>query len=208
MPNNKRKRVSKIKGKEKAHPYSRKARQIARAMNTESLIARNKSDRLNMAMSRGQKLVWFRDNLDEIEYEESPENTGKDGQKTRWTMHELGQLVDLYLERHEEELEKIDEKKKLGRLLTPKEALFLENIKVERNEAEISGLEVPDLTDKELVEFLRGWDGDVNSVSLIKKIRCKPASVQGTKDSTPAATTTGASSQNQAIAEITGLSVE
>ncbi|KAJ1722117.1 translation machinery-associated protein 16 [Coemansia erecta] len=204
MPNNKRKRVAKIKGKEKAHPYSRKARQIARAMNTESMIARNKSDRLNMAMSRGQKLVWFRDNLDEIEYAEAPENTGEDGQKIKWTMYELGQLVDLYLERHEEELEKIDEKKKLGRLLTPKEALFLENIKVERNEAEMSGLEVPDLTDKELVEFLRGWDGDVNSVSLIKKIRCKPASAQETEDTAPVV----GSSQNQAIAEITGLSVE
>ncbi|KAJ2586272.1 hypothetical protein EV177_009795, partial [Coemansia sp. RSA 1804] len=84
-PNNKRKRVSKIKGKEKAHPYSRKAKQISRAMHKETQISRAKTDRLNGAMAKGQKVVWFRDNMDSDQADGSV--------KKAWTKDELRELL-------------------------------------------------------------------------------------------------------------------
>ncbi|KAJ2726904.1 translation machinery-associated protein 16 [Coemansia sp. Benny D115] len=181
-PNNKRKRVNNIKGREKAHPYSRKARQIDRAMHKESQIAKTKSDRLSMALSRGQRLVWFRDNMDELTYSHEPDSPhiSKSGKKVTWSMNDLGTLVAEFLKRHEEELEAIEEKKKAGKPVSSKDAFFLENVKAEKMEAEMSGLDVPDLTNGKIVKFMRTWDGDVNSVSNITTIKCKP--VYGNKE--------------------------
>ncbi|KAI9503129.1 translation machinery-associated protein 16, partial [Coemansia spiralis] len=144
-PNNKRKRVSKIKGKEKAHPYSRKAKQISRAMHKESQIAKAKAERTSGAMARGQKVVWFRDNLDTAE-----------GKKL-WTIDELREFVDRYLVRNQDEVDELAEKKKAGRALSPREAFFLQAIEVEAREARLAGIEVPDLTNGAVVRTLRAW---------------------------------------------------
>ncbi|KAJ1643232.1 translation machinery-associated protein 16 [Coemansia erecta] len=148
-------------------------------MHKEGLIAKTKTTRINTAMNKGQKLVWFRDNMDtqEIQYDREPIN----GVKKTWTMKELGLLVDLYLDRHAEQLEELEEKKRMGRLLSPKEALFLENVGTERREAEMAGLEVPDLTSAAMVKYLRHWDGDINSVTDIKLVKIKPTSVLQSK---------------------------
>ncbi|KAJ2003708.1 translation machinery-associated protein 16 [Coemansia thaxteri] len=169
MPNNKRKRVSKIKDKEKAHPYSRKARQINRAMHKETNIAKAKSERINAAMGRGQKIVWFRDNMEQASSEEP--------KKKLWSMLELRQLVDAYLARNDEEIETLMDKKKEGKALLQKESLFLQLVESEVKEAKFAGVEVPDLTNGAVVKTLRAWDGDLNSITTIKLISCKPASV-------------------------------
>ncbi|KAJ2064585.1 translation machinery-associated protein 16 [Coemansia sp. S146] len=172
MPNNKRKRVSKIKDKEKAHPYSRKARQINRAMHKETNIARAKSERINAALGRGQKIVWFRDNMDKGE-----EDVDAKLKKKMWTMVELRQLVDVYLTRNDEEMETILAKKEEGKNLLQKESLFLQLVDSEVKEAKLAGVEVPDLTNGAVVKALRAWDGDLNSITTIKLVTCKPASI-------------------------------
>ncbi|KAJ2883229.1 translation machinery-associated protein 16, partial [Coemansia aciculifera] len=182
-----RKRVSKIKDKEKAHPYSRKARQINRAMHKETNIAKAKSDRINMALGRGQKVVWFRDNMDkddkandsddsEEEEDEEEEVDAKLKKKT-WTMLELRQLVDVYLARNSGEVETILAKKSEGKNLLQKESLFLQLVESEIKEAKLAGVEVPDLTNGAVVKALRAWDGDLNSITTIKLVSCKPASI-------------------------------
>ncbi|KAJ2028707.1 translation machinery-associated protein 16 [Coemansia sp. S3946] len=171
-PNNKRKRVSKIKDKEKAHPYSRKARQINRAMHKETSIAKAKSERINAALGRGQKIVWFRDNMDKGEEEVEAKL-----KKKMWTMVELRQLVDVYLERNDEEIETILAKKEEGKNLLQKESLFLQLVDSEVKEAKLAGVEVPDLTNGAVVKALRAWDGDLNSITTIKLVTCKPASI-------------------------------
>ncbi|KAJ2885197.1 translation machinery-associated protein 16 [Coemansia aciculifera] len=171
-PNNKRKRVSKIKDKEKAHPYSRKARQINRAMHKETHIAKAKSERINMALGRGQKIVWFRDNMDKGE-----EDVDAKLKKKVWTMVELRQLVDVYLARNDEEIETILAKKEEGKNLLQKESLFLQLVDSEVKEAKLAGVEVPDLTNGAVVKALRAWDGDLNSITTIKLVTCKPASI-------------------------------
>ncbi|KAJ2103423.1 translation machinery-associated protein 16 [Coemansia sp. S100] len=172
IPNNKRKRVSKIKDKEKAHPYSRKARQINRAMHKETSIAKAKSERINAALGRGQKIVWFRDNMDKGEEEVEAKL-----KKKMWTMVELRQLVDVYLERNDEEIETILAKKEEGKNLLQKESLFLQLVDSEVKEAKLAGVEVPDLTNGAVVKTLRAWDGDLNSITTIKLVTCKPASI-------------------------------
>ncbi|KAJ2451140.1 translation machinery-associated protein 16 [Coemansia sp. RSA 2424] len=186
MPNNKRKRVSKIKDKEKAHPYSRKARQINRAMHKETNIAKAKSERINAALGRGQKIVWFRDNMDksndsdeEDDEEEKEEEDKADAKlkKKMWTMLELRQLVDVYLARNDEDVETILAKKGEGKNLPQKESLFLQLVESEVKEAKLAGVEVPDLTNGAVVKALRAWDGDLNSITTIKLVTCKPASI-------------------------------
>ncbi|KAJ2731848.1 translation machinery-associated protein 16 [Coemansia sp. BCRC 34962] len=176
MPNNKRKRVSKIKDKEKAHPYSRKARQINRAMHKETNIAKAKSDRINAAMGRGQKIIWFRDNMDQNEDDEE-EGADTKLKKKVWTMVELRQLVDVYLARNDEDVEAILAKKEEGKNLLQKESLFLQLVDLEVKEAKLAGVEVPDLTNGAVVKALRAWDGDLNSITTIKLTTCKPASI-------------------------------
>ncbi|KAJ2029184.1 translation machinery-associated protein 16 [Coemansia sp. S610] len=175
-PNNKRKRVSKIKDKEKAHPYSRKARQINRAMHKETNIAKAKSERINAAMGRGQKIIWFRDNMDQTEDDDEEEVDAKLKKKV-WTMVELRQLVDVYLARNDEDVETLLAKKEEGKNLLQKESLFLQLVDLEVKEAKLAGVEVPDLTNGAVVKALRAWDGDLNSITTIKLITCKPASI-------------------------------
>ncbi|KAJ2747785.1 translation machinery-associated protein 16 [Coemansia sp. BCRC 34301] len=177
MPNNKRKRVSKIKDKEKAHPYSRKARQINRAMHKETNIAKAKSERINAALGRGQKVVWFRDNMDKSDSHDDEEESDEKPKKKMWTMLELRQLVDVYLARNDEDVEAILAKKSEGKNLPQKESLFLQLVESENKEAKLAGVEVPDLTNGAVVKVLRAWDGDLNSITTIKLVTCKPASV-------------------------------
>ncbi|KAJ1668740.1 translation machinery-associated protein 16 [Coemansia sp. RSA 1813] len=210
MPNNKRKRVSKIKGREKAHPYSRKARQISRAMHKESQIAKTKSDRLSGAMSKGQKVVWFRDNMDSMLGDGELED---DKKKKVWTKNELRELVSSYLKRNQDEVDELEEKE--GKALTPKEALFLQVMETETKEARLAGIEVPDLTNGAVVKALRAWDGDVNSITTIKLITCKPldapsadATIEKSgKQKTGSEGVEATVSEDQAIANLTGMIV-
>ncbi|KAJ2159239.1 translation machinery-associated protein 16 [Coemansia sp. RSA 552] len=198
MPNNKRKRVSKIKGKDKAHPYSRKARQISRAQTKEAQIARTKSDRISKGMAQGQKLVWFRDRIAEDDLEA----------KSLWSKVELSALVDEYLERNSEDVGEVLEKKKKGRALTPREILLLQVVETERKEARLAGVDVPDLTNGALVKTLRAWDGDLNSTSTIKLITCKSSSAPSLQAKQAAAPTKQPLTEEQAIAQVTGMAVD
>ncbi|KAJ2540693.1 translation machinery-associated protein 16 [Coemansia sp. RSA 1853] len=190
MPNNKRKRMSKIKGKEKAHPYSRKARQISRAMNKEALLSKAKIDRVNSAMSRGQKIVWFRDRINEDDLKT---------QKT-WTIMEMRLLLDEYLQRNDEDIEELRVKREETRGLSPKEELFVQVMETERKEAKLAGLDVPDLNNGLVVKTLRIWDGDVNSITTIKLVKCKPTDADEVS-------ATSADASAQAIAQATGMVV-
>ncbi|KAJ2145138.1 translation machinery-associated protein 16 [Coemansia sp. RSA 1807] len=189
MPNNKRKRMSKIKGKEKAHPYSRKARQISRAMNKEALLSKAKIDRVNSAMSRGQKIVWFRDRINEDDLKT---------QKT-WTLMEMRSLLDEYLQRNDEDMDELKTKREETRGLSPKEELFVQVVETERKEAKLAGLDVPDLNNGLVVKTLRIWDGDVNSITTIKLVKCKPTDADNEAIS--------ADPKVQAIAQATGMVV-
>ncbi|KAJ2752398.1 translation machinery-associated protein 16 [Coemansia nantahalensis] len=199
MPNNKRKRVAKIKGKDKAHPYSRKAQQISRAMKKEASLAQAKSARTTAAMGRGQRLVWFRDRLNEDDLKE----------QKAWTKTELAALVAEYLRRNDAEIEALEAKAAGGRALALRESLLVQNDKAERNEARIGGIDVPDVTNAALVRTLRAWDGDLNSTTTIKLIRCQPPAAAAPPDSAAqdGGADSEAESEDAAIARATGMTV-
>ncbi|KAJ1955554.1 translation machinery-associated protein 16, partial [Linderina pennispora] len=200
-PNNKRKRVSKIKGRDKAHPYSRKARQINRAMEAEAKIAAAKSQRIETNMAMGQKVLWFRDHMDL----DDEGNTIEDRKalKTVWTKLELCLLLDEYLTRNDEEIEEIKERKRPGRPLAAKDELVLQVAEFENKEARLAGLEVPELTNGSVVKALRAWDGDLNSIKTIKLVKCKPASQIEMEKQEAGKNTT----EDSALTEATGMIV-
>ncbi|KAJ2550913.1 translation machinery-associated protein 16 [Coemansia sp. RSA 1933] len=172
-------------------------------MHKETLIAKTKANRLNGALTKGQKVVWFRDNMDSVQ-EESDESEVK----KIWTKDELRELVSVYLKRNQDDVDELLEKKSNGKVLSPKEALFLQVVDTEAKEARLAGVSVPDLTNGTVVKALRAWDGDVNSITTIKMIACKPlgAPTDDTTAETQAAPETTVS-EDQAIANLTGMIV-
>ncbi|KAJ2608342.1 translation machinery-associated protein 16 [Coemansia sp. RSA 1365] len=162
-------------------------------MNKESQLARAKEDRVKVAMAQGQKQVWFRDRINEEDLLE---------QKS-WTIEQLAKLVDEYLQRNDDEIEDIESGRVKGRALAPKDALLLQIMETEQKDAKLGGIEVPDLTSAFMAKTLRSWDGDVNSVSTIKLINCKPSDQQPKRRDVGAST----KSAEQAIAQATGMTV-
>ncbi|KAJ2267412.1 translation machinery-associated protein 16 [Coemansia sp. RSA 371] len=140
-------------------------------------------------MSRGQKIVWFRDRINEDDLKT---------QKT-WTLMEMRSLLDEYLQRNNEDMDELKTKREETRGLSPKEELFVQVVETERKEAKLAGLDVPDLNNGLVVKTLRIWDGDVNSITTIKLTKCKPTDADNEAIS--------ADPKVQAIAQATGMVV-
>ncbi|KAI7866783.1 hypothetical protein BDF14DRAFT_1727590, partial [Spinellus fusiger] len=77
-----------------------------------------------------------------------------------------------YLERNNEELEKLVKERQIGnpRPKTNRENLLLALIENEKAEYK-SGFEIPDMTNGKTLRLLREWDGDLNSMARMKSIR-------------------------------------
>ncbi|KAJ2512048.1 hypothetical protein H4217_007080, partial [Coemansia sp. RSA 1939] len=113
--------------------------------------------------------------------------------------------------RNDEEVAQLTEKKGT-RTLIPREALFLQAVEVEAKEARLAGIDVPDLTNGSVVKALRAWDGDVNSITTIKLITCKPLDAPSA-EATDCSKNDGkleldsAMAEDQEIAKLTGMIV-
>ncbi|KXN65300.1 hypothetical protein CONCODRAFT_80802 [Conidiobolus coronatus NRRL 28638] len=140
MPNNKRHSLKDIKNKDKAHPYSRKANQIQRAIDRSIKVEKKKM--------RAERFLWFSHALDE--------------ELISATMEEVHDLIQTYLDRNEEELSTNSKSFQA-------DMIKLQHAK-ELKEYEVEGFEVPDLTNMKNVKLLREWDGDVNSIQSIKSV--------------------------------------
>ncbi|KAJ1965205.1 translation machinery-associated protein 16 [Dipsacomyces acuminosporus] len=170
-----------------------------------------------MAMAQGQKIVWFRDNMDLDEQGEAIEDEKL--LKSAWSKAELGRLVDVYLRRNDEEIEEIKAKRRPGRPLNAKDELVLQVNEVEVKEAKLAGIDVPDLTNGLVVKTLRKWDGDLNSITTIKLAKCKPASeyekaeleakaAEGNKSKSKSKSKKQSlTAEDMAIAEATGMTI-
>ncbi|KAJ3208273.1 hypothetical protein HK099_000098 [Clydaea vesicula] len=81
---------------------------------------------------------------------------------------EILDVVDTYLNRHEEEIETLTKSLRKNRP-KPARLIFLETLKTqESKEFTGLGLELPDLTKLDNIIKLKKWDGDYNGISLIK----------------------------------------
>ncbi|CAO3631589.1 unnamed protein product [Cunninghamella echinulata] len=105
---------------------------------------------------KAQRWMWFRFALDE----NLPCIPKKD-------IHEL---INMYLVRHDEELETLKEQRSVTkRPKSSREHLLEASLTSDKDEYR-SGFELPDLTNGKVVKLLRAWDGDTNSMSRIKTI--------------------------------------
>ncbi|KAL1916660.1 uncharacterized protein VTP21DRAFT_5364 [Calcarisporiella thermophila] len=153
MPNNKRHTLKTIKGKEALHPNSRKANQVNRAYMRVDRLEKKRSERITGKNPLVERYLWFRYAMDE--------------EVACLSKSEVHDLIEMYLNRHNEELKELQSTRREGRPKSPREDLLEALIKKERQEY-ISGLDIPDLTIPKNVKKLRAWDGDVNFLSQLR----------------------------------------
>ncbi|KAI8148026.1 translation machinery-associated protein 16, partial [Fennellomyces sp. T-0311] len=168
-PNNKRHTLKNIKNRDELHPYSRKARQLTRVALRSHKLA-NKRPATNPKGIQGlfqpqccsnsinivERWLWFRYALDES--------------LLCATKAQVYELIDMYLKRHDEELEALDQQRKKGghRTKVPRHDL-LTALKTSEESEYKSGFELPDLMVEKNVRMLREWDGDVNGMPRIRQ---------------------------------------
>lgn len=156
MPtNNKKKSLKKIKGKEVAHPYSRKAQQMRRALHRMEAMSTKQAVKNNKQTAYTDKLLFFKYAV-------------QDDSITHLPLDEMHQLVEMYINRHEDEIEKLTP---VGKRTKSNRLVLLASLRdSEMQEYKGSGIEIPDLGSKSNVEVLRKWEGDYNGRDLIKMI--------------------------------------
>lgn len=106
----------------------------------------------------GERWLWFR-----YAFEED---------KPVATKPEMHELIELYLERHDEEINELEKDRNRGHK-KPKNARqqLLESIKAREASEYTSGMELPDMTNGKTLKLLREWDGDKNSMTRMTTIR-------------------------------------
>ncbi|KAG0173009.1 hypothetical protein DFQ28_006345 [Apophysomyces sp. BC1034] len=162
MPGSKRLTLKTIKNRENVHPYSRKARQISRVYMRKEKLEKKSSERATNP--KAERWLWFRFAFDDA----LPSATRAD-------IHEL---IDMYLKRNDEELQKLREDRESSSFKRPKSSreTLLEALIASEHAEYVSGFELPDLTNGKSVKVLREWDGDQNGMTRIATIRVDQAS--------------------------------
>ncbi|KAI7906230.1 uncharacterized protein BX663DRAFT_558765 [Cokeromyces recurvatus] len=145
-----------IKNRDSIHPYSRKAHQLSRVYQRREKLAQQEKKKQNNPI--GERWLWFREAFGE--------------EKSAATKAEMHQLIELYLQRHDEEIEHLEQERHRGHK-KPKSSRqeLLESIRDSEKNEYISGMELPDMTNGKLLKLLREWNGDKNGMSRIATIR-------------------------------------
>ncbi|KAI8061861.1 translation machinery-associated protein 16 [Gilbertella persicaria] len=145
-----------IKNREGIHPYSRKAHQISRVHQRKEKLAAQEKKKSNNPI--GERWIWFRYAFDE--------------DKSVATKADMHELIEIYLTRHDEEIDTLESDRNKGhrKPKTPRQEL-LESIRQSEMNEYVSGMELPDMTNGRILRLLRDWDGDKNSMKRITTIR-------------------------------------
>jgi len=145
------------------HPESRKAGQLARKQLRKSKLAGQATKRASLHSVKADFFGFF--------FHAIPEEHG-----SVLTLPELHELVaDVWLTRHDAELEEERAARRKGRPKSTKEQK-LQEAKLREAEEYRTGIEVPDLTHPENVALYRTWDQrEVAFVQLLRFIRISSA---------------------------------
>ncbi|KAJ3075394.1 hypothetical protein HDU98_008223 [Podochytrium sp. JEL0797] len=155
MPNNKKHKVSKIKGAESAHPYSRKAGQMRRAYAREEKVEKLKTNKDADRTREVDRLVWFKYAMPDDVDVATPE-----------MVHDL---IDQYIHRYSDEIEELKSQIRPNRLKPAKIAMYELLMGKDKHEYD-TGMKMPNLTDAANVVRLRRWEGDYNGISAVKMV--------------------------------------
>lgn len=194
-------KIEKKRGEKLIHPNSRKAQALVkRKIKSARREHKKEQGHLHLRLL-AEKLVWFRDNLPVSE--------------TRpLTAEETHALIERYIARHEAELLDLKARSSVrvpavrgpaGRRSRPPQKLATLEATQRAETAEFTqaGIEVADLTDGDVVLYLRAWDGQVKLVPQIKTRRF----IRG-RLTEPAANTASESGQQVAAEADSGESEE
>ncbi|KAI9205239.1 translation machinery-associated protein 16 [Polychytrium aggregatum] len=158
MPNNKKLSLNSIKGKQIAHPFSRKARQIRRVINRDGKLANQKVVRDETKQRIVDRLLFFK--------------FAVPVEQMSVTTEQLHDAVVLYINRKEEDINRLKQehqKRPPGRS-KPSQLINLENLRDADQREYDTGIEVPDVTDPTALAMLRDWEGDYNGITHIKMV--------------------------------------
>ncbi|KAI0251442.1 translation machinery-associated protein 16 [Lactifluus subvellereus] len=155
------------------HPESRKAEQLARKQLRKTKLAGQASKRAKLHSARADFYGFFFHAIPEPDREDGG---GPGTPVAVLTMPELHDLVaNIWLTRHDAELEAEREARRKGRPKSTKEQK-LEETKLREAEEYRTGMEVPDLTHRENVALYRTWDQrEVAFVQTLRFIRISGA---------------------------------
>jgi translation machinery-associated protein 16 len=147
-----------VKKADTAHPRSRKATQLNRALVRDSHL----SARLQKAASSKQhplvdRLTWFQLQLE----------------KDFYTPIEVDIFVSQYIDRFNQEMQEIEASLRPGRPVPTRLAMLKHVQKHEREIHENGSFEMVDLLSPQSVAAFKAWSGDYNSISLLKIVRYK-----------------------------------
>ncbi|KAF9219817.1 hypothetical protein BS17DRAFT_664944, partial [Gyrodon lividus] len=143
------------------HPDSRKAAQLGRTHLRKSKLTQAASKRNKRQAEQADVYGFF--------YHALP----SEGVLTLGELHSV--IRDVWLTRHDGELEKERAARRKGRPKSTKE-MKLEEIKLRESEQYRTGIEVPDLTHEATVELFRKWDQkEVAFIQLLRFIRISSA---------------------------------
>ncbi|KAH8550351.1 translation machinery-associated protein 16 [Umbelopsis sp. PMI_123] len=180
MPNNKRHTLKTIKNRDSMHPSSRKAFQLTRVVMRNDRLEQRTRSKETIGNPKIDRWLWFKFALDDSLPCASSE--------------ELHSLIDMYLSRNDDELEKLQaQRKDSKRPKSSRQDLLEALIKKEREEYD-KGFELPDLQNPKNVKILRAWDGDKNSMARIKTKKVQNPSAIPLAPASVTATTTISSS--------------
>lgn len=137
MPNNKKKALKQVKGLDKAHPYSRKARQMNSIIARKNAVSNAKVKSLHNQQLKINRLLKMAEIL-----------------KNQNITNSIA-LIQTYISRNDSEISQLQAQARLNRPKNPRLAL-LTSLK-QKDEAEFkAGMEVPDMNPKN-IETLLNW---------------------------------------------------
>ncbi|KAJ3142644.1 hypothetical protein HK100_011934 [Physocladia obscura] len=151
-------------GIEKAHPFSRKAKQVRRAYAREERLSKIKTIGDEVKTRVVDRLVWFKYALpDDVEVA-TPE-----------IVHDL---IDQYINRNNDEIEALRATIRPNRPKPAKLELYNMLMGKDRHEYR-TGMKLPDLLNAANVVKLRRWEGDYNGMQAIKMVTVLASTAPG-----------------------------
>ncbi|CAG9766795.1 unnamed protein product [Ceutorhynchus assimilis] len=140
------------------HPNSRKTKALAKQMKKQTTKEKSKLSSNIKQNLLGEKLVWFRDNLDQ--------------EKDTCSPSEIEQLILKYLGRFDDELEQIKLKHSIGqrknRQHANREDIINMTVKGEKEEFKTCGIELCDLLNPVQLKQLKNWNGELRFLQNFK----------------------------------------
>jgi translation machinery-associated protein 16 len=155
--NNKKKTIKDIKGLDKAHPYSRKAVQMKRAILRQATGSQKEVIRHEPRKRAIDKLMWFKEQLPT---------------SNEMSMEQIHEILEKYIQRNSTEIQEIKKTLRPGRP-KPNRLDLLETLREKELQDYKVGMDMPDLSLPENVQLLREWDGQYGSITRIKTTRVK-----------------------------------